>query len=248
MSIRLNKESPSFFVWDIFSPFSDLLKAGVTLRGEFGNMRRDGNRRRLLKTLECEEARWRMLSQVHGSAILSATDVTDAPKPIQGDGLHTNIADLPLMVFIADCCPVLLFDCQNKAIALLHVGRRGVASRIVEKGIEHMQQRYHSNPGNLLVGIGPAIGCCCYEIPNSLGRETIAQGHLPNALLKLSSAEKILLDIPGAIYFQSIRGGVLQKNIEVAPHCTLCEKEKFYSYRSGDGDERMGAFAIILEG
>jgi hypothetical protein len=77
--------------------------------------------------------------QVHKDRVQTVT-MADAGKglfrPIdyEADGLITNTPNLPLVVFTADCIPILLYDPEKRAIGAVHAGWRGTALGIVQKG------------------------------------------------------------------------------------------------------------------
>ena len=57
-----------------------------------------------------------------GKGVVRERDYTDV------DGLITNVPDLTLATFYADCVPLYFVDPKHKAIGLSHSGRRGVGS------------------------------------------------------------------------------------------------------------------------
>ena len=69
-----------------------------------------------------------------------------------------------LVVTIADCVPILLFDPIKKAIGAVHAGWRGTANAIVKRAICKMQEEFKTDTKNVLAFIGPSAGVCCYEV------------------------------------------------------------------------------------
>lgn len=51
---------------------------------------------------------------------LGAVDYASAL--VDTDALITNVKNLPLMMFFADCVPVLFYDPKNKVVAISHAG------------------------------------------------------------------------------------------------------------------------------
>ena len=109
-----------------------------------------------------------MTHQVHSDDVRTASradvlaDLLD-PIPYETDGLVTDQPGLCLVIYYADCIPVLLYDPVKKAIGAVHSGWRGTAMGIVPKAIEKMTALYGTDPADLLAAIGPGIGPCCFE-------------------------------------------------------------------------------------
>jgi YfiH family protein len=78
------------------------------------------------------------------------------------DALITNICELALVITIADCVPIMLFDPMNKAIGVVHAGWRGTANGIVKRAVEKMREDFNTDAKNILAFIGPSAGVCCY--------------------------------------------------------------------------------------
>ncbi len=68
------------------------------------------------------------------------------------------------MTYHADCVPIYFVDMKKKIIGLAHGGWRGSFDNISGKMVETFVRNFNTNPGDLLVTIGPSIGPCCYEI------------------------------------------------------------------------------------
>ena len=71
----------------------------------------------------------------------------------------------------ADCVPILLADPRRQAVAVIHAGWRGTLVRAPATAVRALAERYGCEPGDLLAGIGPSIGPCCYEV----GEEVASQ-------------------------------------------------------------------------
>ena len=62
------------------------------------------------------------------------------------DGLITNEPGTALVVFTADCTPVLLHDPVTGAVGAVHAGWRGTASGIAAKAVLAMMNAYGCRP------------------------------------------------------------------------------------------------------
>lgn len=105
--------------------------------------------------------------QIH-SDIVNAVDFNDVKSKKEGDALITNLKNVPLLVFTADCVPVAIIDKQNKAIGVAHAGWKGTYLEIAKKTIEKMQELYKTDSDDIVCVIGPSIGECCYEVSEEL--------------------------------------------------------------------------------
>ncbi len=122
------------------------------------------------------------------------------------DSLVTNVNNIPIAVVTADCAGVFLYDPTNRVIGIVHSGRTGTEGEIVTKTINKMHDQYRTCTENLIVGLGPCIHNCCYDI-----------------------------DIPSLINTQLLELGVRPENIEISDLCTSCNNHIFYSYRADGG-------------
>ena len=160
------------------------------------------------------------------------------------DGLITNTPGVSLVVFTADCAPVLLYDPKNQAIGAVHSGWRGTAQRITARAVQAMQAAFGTDPADLKCAIGPAIGKCCFEthadVPDAM---RACMGEAANAAI-FPKGEKFLVDNRELIRMQLLGCGVNDQNIDISTDCTACEPERFWSYRKV-GNAR-GALAAII--
>ena len=70
-------------------------------------------------------------TQVHGAdvrIIESDSDLNENGK--EADGLITNLTATPLLIFTADCVPVVFYDKKQNVAALAHAGWRGTYGNI----------------------------------------------------------------------------------------------------------------------
>jgi len=146
------------------------------------------------------------------------------------DALITNVEGLVLCILTADCVPVLLYDKNKNVVAAIHAGWKGTQAQIVTKTVQKMTEVFGSNPKDILAGIAPSIGSCCYEVGEDVA------GHFfksPEAFTK--QGEKYMLNLPYLNQQQLLDAGVEKANIEMSSICTACEVERFFSYRKEKG-------------
>ncbi len=147
------------------------------------------------------------------------------------DGLITKETNLPLLANHADCAAAYYYEPQAGLIGLAHVGWRGTAHQIARVMVEQMVAM-GGKAKNLLVGIGPCAGPCCYEIgPEVAELFDGMEGAQGPACTPIADSNKFLLDMPGANQQILIKAGVLPQNITVSGLCTVCNNDIFYSHR-----------------
>lgn len=185
--------------------------------------------------------------QTHSTNIRVVTE-NDAGKGVskdsdiqETDGLVTNCAGLPLVVFYADCVPILLADTVHGVVAAVHSGWRGTKSGIVKNAVEVMCERFGSAAADIKAAVGPSIGPCCFEV----GPEVAEQ--FESVLVREKGIGKYTVNLWEANRRLLLQSGITPGNIDVFEMCTMCNNDSLYSYRShGDRTGRMGAL-IMLE-
>ena len=101
--------------------------------------------------------------QTHGNQVAMVAEPSVSRIP-GVDALATAVANLPLVIRVADCGPVFLYDPVRRAIGLAHSGRRGTEGNIVGETIAVLKKAYGSDPRDLVVLLGPCIRPPHYEV------------------------------------------------------------------------------------
>ena len=202
------------------------------------------NRRAFAEAIGVDANRFTTCQQVHGSKVVQVTKelVGSGAKDFANtiadtDALITNLPDVPLMLFYADCVPVLLADLETGAIGLAHAGWRGTVANIGAKTLAAMGEAFGTKPENVLAAIGPSIGACCYEVDDFVRDQ--ASGY--EKFFAPKGGGKYQLDLWGMNAKQLQEAGVPAGNIATAGVCTNDNVELFCSYRAEQGKTgRMG--------
>ena len=202
------------------------------------------NRRAFAEAIGVDANRFTTCQQVHGSKVVQVTEelvgsgALDFANTIADtDALITNLPDVPLMLFYADCVPVLLADLETGAIGLAHAGWRGTVANIGAKTLAAMGEAFGTKPENVLAAIGPSIGACCYEVDDFVRDQ--ASGY--EKFFAPKGGGKYQLDLWGMNAKQLQEAGVPAENIATAGVCTNDNVELFCSYRAEQGKTgRMG--------
>jgi hypothetical protein len=158
------------------------------------------------------------------------------------DGLLTDDADTPLLLRFADCTPILLYDPVHRACCAVHSGWKGTVQGIARAAVTAMAEQFGTRPGDIVAGIGPCIGPCCYEV----GEEVVSAARQAfgdtDGLFARGSAARPNFDLWAANARWLSDAGV--RNFEVAGLCTACRPDDFFSYRRDAG--RTGHFGALI--
>ena len=126
------------------------------------------NHARIYTHLDLDKGRIVTPQQVHSNRVAIISE-SDAGQVIPStDGLVTDTPGLGLLLRFADCQPILLYDPVRHALGLIHAGWRGAAQGIALRAVETMQEAFGTRPQDLIAGLGPAIGRCCYAVGDNV--------------------------------------------------------------------------------
>ncbi len=209
---------------------------------------------RILNALEMKLENLVLSDQTHTTNIKVVTE-EDKGKGIlrdrdysEIDGFVTNVPEIVLSTFYADCVPLFFVDPVRKAIGLSHAGWKGTLNRIAEKTIQIMSKEYGTDPKDVLVGIGPSICQDCYEISEDLAGQFISKFSIDihNEILFKKDNLKYCLDLWKTNFFILRDVGVLPENIFITDICTNCNPNFLFSHRASNGKRgNLGAFLML---
>lgn len=162
------------------------------------------------------------------------------------DGLVTNLTDVTLVTFFADCVPLYLIDPVHRAIGLSHSGWRGTVCRMGKATLEVMRQEYGTCAEDVIAAIGPSICQDCYEVGEEVVRE-FSETFAPDDQKRIFYQKKngkyqLNLWEANRVVFQE--AGVLPQNIHVTDICTRCNPQRLFSHRAQG--EKRGNLAAFL--
>jgi YfiH family protein len=162
------------------------------------------------------------------------------------DALVTNLPGTALTIMVADCAPVVLFDPGRRAIGVAHCGRGGTVLGALPKTIETMTAAFGSAPGDLLVGIGPAIGAASYEIGDAQAAE-VAAAFGDAGLLTPTRPGHCTLDVVGGLRIQLRTAGVKEANVHDLAIDTRTATDTFFSDRAARPCGRFMIAAVLAD-
>ena len=217
------------------------------------------NHRRFAACLGYDEKRLVFSDQVHktdfhkvteedcGKGIVKESDIKEI------DGLVTNVKNVPMITFYADCVPLMFYDPVHKVIAMAHSGWKGTVGRIGAKMVEYMGKEYGSKPGDIVCAIAPSICQDCYEVSEDVAVQFIEE--FKDAYTERNSDDliyrkdngKYQLNLLKACELVLLEAGVSGENIDITDICTCCNPELLFSHRASHGKRGNNAAVMMIK-
>lgn len=165
----------------------------------------------------------------------------------EADALITQQQGMALLILAADCVPMLFYDPVHNAVGAAHAGWRGTAAGMALRILEALHRAFGTQAADVVAGIGPAIGDCCYEVDEPVLQPLrhafpayITQATRP------SRPGHAFLDLQKLNRLQLQGAGVPSSQIEVLDLCTSCHTDALYSERrEGHPTGRFGALITL---
>ena len=203
------------------------------------------NRRKFLLGLGIDYRDLITAKQVHGNNVeymreknkgSGALDYESAI--IDTDGFITAVPVVPIAILTADCLSVFIYDPKRPAIASLHAGWRSTEKNIMQEALRAMQNKFGSQPQDLLVGFGPSIRACCFQVEKDF-KSNFAFG-------LLEKEGRVFMDIALINQRQLIAAGVKAENIFDPQLCTFTD-DNLFSFRKELKDAGRLISVIMLK-
>ncbi|NLJ47986.1 MAG: peptidoglycan editing factor PgeF [Candidatus Atribacteria bacterium] len=203
-----------------------------------------------LKSYQSEQTNFILPKQVNGFGIQVIKDKSSFLNNRQfvADAIITNQKNIWIGILVADCFPILIFEPSINVIAVIHAGWKGIDQNIHLKTLQHILGFINCSIKNLLIGIGPGIGSCCFEVGKEVSDKFEKRSIISTQFVHPVSKQKALVDLRGLIVSDFVLAGVSPENIENMNYCTSCCSDLFYSYRKeGKNTGRMLLAARLNE-
>ena len=217
----------------VFYSFTDKNDGNLAFHVEDNEINVIKNRKNLALKLGYNYEDLVYMNQIHSANIIVVDE--NSPKLVDNcDSIITRSKNLPLMVMVADCIPILMFDDKQGIIAAIHAGRNSTFLEISKKTAEVFIEKFSSNPEDIRVILGASIQKCCYEVSDELSKiveNSFGKEFVENNYIDLQGINKKQLNDLGI------------KNIEISNICTKCGDKPYFSYRK---DKKTGRFAGII--
>lgn len=164
------------------------------------------------------------------------------------DGLITNLKNVSLVTYLADCQAILLYDPVKKVIGNIHSGWKGTLNKILENAIKIMINDFSCNPSNIIACICPSILGCCFEVDEDVMLMFKKTFYDYNKYINLGNIEndkqKYYIDTVKININIMKNIGIRDDNIICSNVCTKCNSDVYHSYRK-DKDKSGRNIALI---
>jgi YfiH family protein len=190
------------------------------------------NRRRLAAAGGFQLDRLFTATQVHGARVAVVTEgvLPERVAAVEADALVGVTPGVTVGVYTADCVPILMAD-RDGRVAAAHAGWRGTVKGVASAAVEALVS-FGAKREEIRAALGPSICAGCFEV----GEEVAAEFDrvTPEAVIR-SAGAKPHVDLWAANRALLVAAGLTVENIDAAPPCTMCEPERFFSFRRDGG-------------
>ena len=201
-------------------------------------------------------------SQVHGLNVVRITEdligagamSSDTAIP-DCDAVYTDIPNVPLFLFTADCVPVGIYDPVHHVVATVHAGWRGAIGHLPVITIEAMQRDFGTHFENCYVYLGPSIGPESFEVNQELADTFTDEWKkitdtTSDELVRYIVREGAMQATPHVDLWRFIEEDLLQRGVPKAQICIggtdSMTDENCFSYRREHGKTgRMALFGML---
>jgi purine-nucleoside/S-methyl-5'-thioadenosine phosphorylase / adenosine deaminase len=193
----------------------------------------------------CEQAHGRevriVTRQDRGRGAVARADAIQAT-----DALVTADPGTGLVVMVADCVPIVLYDPVAHVLACVHAGWRGTVARVGEAAVAAMRL-LGSAPGDVIAGLGPAMAPDRYQVgPEVLEAARRGLGMAAaDRVMPEDGTGKWLFDLWAANRLVLAEAGVPASSIHVAEIPTGSGPGLFFSDREVRPCGRFAAIARL---
>ncbi|MCL2896034.1 purine nucleoside phosphorylase YfiH [Brenneria tiliae] len=177
------------------------------------------------------------LEQVHGTDVIRIGNT--APLSVRGDAAYTDGKDRVCAVMTADCLPVLFCSAAGDEVAAAHAGWRGLCAGVLEKTLSC----FRAQPSRIMAWLGPAIGPDAFEVGPEVREAFIRHDAVAESAFR-ANGDKFLADIYQLARLRLRAAGVTQ--IFGGNHCTVSDRQKFFSYRRDGVTGRMASLIWLI--
>ena len=193
-------------------------------------------------------------AQTHTTSVYAVTDADrgrgvtfDRGYP-DVDGLMTDRPGIVLCTQYADCVPLFFVDLRRRVVATSHAGWRGTVDGMAQETVRRMGEVYGSDPADILMGIGPSIGLCCFEVDAPVYERFVALPFVDDDVIRNDGNGKYHIALWEVNRRFALQAGVRPEHITVTDLCTKCHPDVFWSHRVTGGERgSLAAFIGLVE-
>lgn len=157
------------------------------------------------------------------------------------DGLFTDIEDLPLITFHADCVPLFFYDPKRRGVAICHAGWKGVSRHIIKNAVNSLVSMGCCYE-DIIAAVGPCISVEHFEVKDDVFG--VFEQEFGFSVLQ-KRENRLYVDLPKACIMDMVSSGLRKRNITISDICTYANPRLFYSHRRDKG--QTGAMAAVIK-
>lgn len=157
------------------------------------------------------------------------------------DAMVTNEKNVALLIKMADCTPIILFDPVKKVQAVVHSGWRGTCKEISAKAAAKMESTFDCGRENIYAYIGPTISIEDYEVGEEVYK-AFEKFTNRDSFFEKKCSGKYHLNMKQANLDVLLRAGIKDENIELERESTFGNPHLHSARYEG---ENYGLNAII---
>ena len=226
-------------------PYSSL-NTSFAVGDSYDNVMR--NRKLIANEIGIDRSQFVFCRQIHSNGV-HFVEQTDVGRGVDyrlhdiiqdTDALITDIPNVVLCIKTADCLPLFLYAPEKRVIGIAHIGWRGAMAQLAIKTINSMQDKYGVDCSKLLAVVGVGCGGCCYEVSESVAN------YFPSKFYNKTQSGKIYLHLKEFVKTQLKTCGLSDGHIEISNICSICNSDKYFSYRAQNGVVGFGLSGIAL--
>lgn len=171
------------------------------------------------------------------------------------DAVYTDIPNVPLFLFTADCVPVGIYDPVHHVVATVHAGWRGAIGHLPVITIEAMKRDFGTRFEDCYVYLGPSIGPKSFEVNQELADTFTDEWKkitdtISDELVRYIVREGALQATPHVDLWRFIEEDLLQRGVPKGQICISgtdsMTDENCFSYRREHGKTgRMALFGML---
>jgi YfiH family protein len=208
------------------------------------------NRRRAAAAVGLEPNDLVFCNQTHGREVAVVGEAhrgrglsSMADVVAEADAMVSITHGLGLVVLVADCVPMVLYDPEAHVVAVVHAGWRGTVAGVCRAAVGTMVA-LGARPDRILAGLGPAVAPERYQV----GDEVVAAardalGRRVKDAVFPDGTGRWLFDLWAANLTMLVEAGVRPERIAVASVPT--GDGQFFSDRAERPCGRFGAIAVL---
>lgn len=250
--IHVKKQDAQYIQFRKLLEYKDKINHCYTMKTSNNDYKEDDgqNYKKLCEYLNFDYKKIKRIeNQIHSNFVEKVDDVNKVYTNI--DGLISDRPGVSLWLRYADCTPIYLYDTKKNIIGNIHSGWKGTVQKIAKVSVEKMIKEYGSNPEDIICAFGPNIAKCHFKVDEdvkNIFEETFSYMNNKN-IISIGEVEegkqKYYIDTNLINRNLLKEVGVKDENIIESKICTVCNHDKFYSYRK-DKEARRNAAIIGL--